>query len=165
VYTVQEGDTLLGIALEYGVNPDDIAALNALPDVNVLSIGQKLVLSLTPLAAPQPAAPPVARSSQANAQAKAPAGLPVHVVREGDTLIAIGAQYHVSVEELVRLNRLPDPDSLSLGQVLILSAIPESVYQSGNTDRPPRPAALVWLVAGPPEDHDFVSFIHIPQGS
>lgn len=162
VYTVQAGDTLLAIALRYGVNPDDIAALNALPDVNVLAIGQKLVLSLTPLKAPAPAAPPSVRPARSGV--KAPAGWPVHIVREGDTLSAIASQYGVSVNELVRLNRLGDPDALAIGQVLVLSALPEWVYEAANTDRPPHPRFPVWLIATP-EDDDFSSPLHIPQGN
>lgn len=162
VYTVQAGDTLLEIALRYGVNPDDIAALNALPDVNVLAIGQKLVISLTPLAAPAPAAPPPVRPVRSSA--KAPAGWPVHIVREGDTLSAIASQYDVSVDELVRLNRLSDPDALAIGQVLILSTMPEWVYDTPNTDRPPHPRFPVWLITAP-EDNGFTSPHHIPQGN
>ncbi len=165
VYTVQAGDTLLGIALRYGVNPDDIAALNALPDVNVLSIGQKLVLSLTPLkAAPPPARPAQANAGPARSDVKAPVGWPVHIVREGDTLSAIASQYGVSVDELVRLNRLSDPDALAIGQVLILSTMPEWVYNAANTDRPPHPRFPVWLIAAPKDD-DFTPLLHIPQGN
>lgn len=169
VYTVQPGDTLLAIALRYGVNPDDIAALNALPDVNVLAIGQRLVISLTPLKAPAAAAPLPTRPAQAGpglarSGAKAPAGWPVHIVREGDTLSAIASQYDVSVDELVRLNRLSDPDTLAIGQVLILSAMPEWVYDDANTDRPPHPRFPVWLIATSQGDA-FASPHHIPQGS
>jgi len=182
IYTVQAGDTLLAIALRYGVNPDDITALNALPDVNVLAIGQKLVISLTPLEAPAPAAPPPTRPAQASpglarSGATAPAGWPVHIVREGDTLSAIAWQYGVSVAELVKLNRLSDPDALAIGQVLVLSAMPEWVYNTANTDRPPHPrfpirystdylqeSRKLWLIAAPQGD-DFASPHHIPQGS
>jgi uncharacterized protein YkwD/nucleoid-associated protein YgaU len=175
VYTVRAGDTVLDIALRYGVNPDDIAALNGLPDVNALSVGQKLVVSMTPLAArpstapsldelaEPPPGPPSNPQAQANGSTNEPRGLPVHIVREGDTLLDIAAQYDVSLDNLIKLNRLADQDTLALGQVLILSAIPQSVYNDANTDRPPRPVPLVWLIHTPPED-EFTYFIHLPQG-
>ena len=41
-------------------------------------------------------------------------------VRPGDTLTAISAETGASIEEIVRLNNLPDPDTIHVGQVLIL---------------------------------------------
>lgn len=43
-YTVQPGDTLLGIASLYGVSPDQIASSSGLNDPNVLRIGQTLTI-------------------------------------------------------------------------------------------------------------------------
>jgi murein DD-endopeptidase MepM/ murein hydrolase activator NlpD len=46
-----------------------------------------------------------------------------YTVTSGDTLSAIAARFHVSVAHIVRLNKLPDPDALSLGQVLRIEPI------------------------------------------
>lgn len=43
-------------------------------------------------------------------------------VRSGDTLTAIAAKNHTSVEALARLNNLADPDKIGVGQTLKLSA-------------------------------------------
>jgi LysM repeat protein len=43
-YTVSDGDTLFGIASRLGVNTDTLASLNGLSDVNLLSIGQELLI-------------------------------------------------------------------------------------------------------------------------
>jgi len=48
-HTVQKGDTLYSIALEYGLDYRDLVSWNALPDNSLIHIGQ--VLKLTP---PQP---------------------------------------------------------------------------------------------------------------
>lgn len=51
--------------------------------------------------------------------ATAPDQLPgTHVVRPGETLLAVSRQYGVSLPELVAWNRLSDPNQLNVGQVL-----------------------------------------------
>lgn len=50
-HTVTSGDTLLGIALRYGVSVEELTALNALSNPNALSIGQ--VLRLPPASEPE----------------------------------------------------------------------------------------------------------------
>jgi len=42
VYTVQRGDTLYGIAMEFGVDVRELARWNELPDASVLRVGQSL---------------------------------------------------------------------------------------------------------------------------
>jgi LysM repeat protein len=46
VYIVQSGDTLLGIALEYGVDADALAARNGIEDPRNLQTGQRLIIPL-----------------------------------------------------------------------------------------------------------------------
>lgn len=61
-----------------------------------------------------------------------------YTVVRGDTLFAIAQRAHVSVSELVRLNRLNDADYLREGQVLQLDTAPtadpkHAAYSSGRT--------------------------------
>ncbi len=51
------------------------------------------------------------------------AGTQTYEVRSGDTLSAIAESFGVSVETLVAANRLPDPDRLDVGQVLVIPAV------------------------------------------
>jgi N-acetylmuramoyl-L-alanine amidase len=51
------------------------------------------------------------------------AGEPTVVVRPGDTLGAIAARYRTSIERLVALNQLADPDRIQVGQRLALPAV------------------------------------------
>jgi murein DD-endopeptidase MepM/ murein hydrolase activator NlpD len=44
VYTVQDGDTLSAIAQRYGISVNEIVAANDLPNPDVLSIGQTIVI-------------------------------------------------------------------------------------------------------------------------
>lgn len=58
VHTVQAGETLMAISRQYQVPVEQIIQLNNLTDANVLFVGQKLVISASPLAAtPLPATP------------------------------------------------------------------------------------------------------------
>jgi TolB protein len=47
VYAVQQGDTLLDIALKFGVDVDDLAAKNDITDPGKLSLGQELIIPFT----------------------------------------------------------------------------------------------------------------------
>ncbi|MHB0857246.1 MAG: LysM peptidoglycan-binding domain-containing protein [Anaerolineae bacterium] len=44
----------------------------------------------------------------------------VHIVQDGDTLKAIADQYGTTIERLVELNKMDDPNELFIGQVLIV---------------------------------------------
>jgi LysM repeat protein len=56
VYTVQEGDTLSAIAQRYSVTVEEIVSANGLPNPDILSIGQQLVIP-GHFVTPTPAAP------------------------------------------------------------------------------------------------------------
>jgi LysM repeat protein len=47
VYAVQSGDSLLGIALKFGVDVDELAAKNDITDPGKLSLGQELIIPFT----------------------------------------------------------------------------------------------------------------------
>lgn len=70
-----------------------------------------LVLMWAILAAPALAAPPVQQESG------------VHIVQPGETLSAIARLYGLTVEELVALNGLLDPDRLQVGQRLLVAGL------------------------------------------
>jgi lipoprotein NlpD len=54
-HTVRRGETVVGIALQYGLDYRDLAAWNGITNPNVVSVGQVLVLAAPPRA---PAPPP-----------------------------------------------------------------------------------------------------------
>src|SRR5690625_1835565 len=57
-------------------------------------------------------------SSPAAMNAAPDAGSVMHVVGKGETLWSIGHRYDVSVDQLIRLNELSEPDRLVIGQKL-----------------------------------------------
>lgn len=95
-YIVKKGDTLYGIAQNYGITVDALKAANNLSS-NSLSIGMGLVI------------PEVTSST--------PSASNIYVVKYGDTLYSIARMYGLTVDELKRLNNLTS-NMLSIGQQL-----------------------------------------------
>jgi LysM repeat protein len=73
IHVVVEGDSLLAIALQYGVTMEKLQELNALADVNFLSIGQELVIATTGSAAPASPPEPVPATPASELVASTPA--------------------------------------------------------------------------------------------
>ena len=93
IHVVRPGETLAGIAAEYGVDAGRLAADNAVQDG--LAVGQTLVIRFP---------------------------LQTHRVREGETLTGIASRHGLSVRALWRRNwPLGGKDNLYPGQDLVLS--------------------------------------------
>jgi LysM repeat protein len=107
-HTVAEGETLAGIAAEYGVPEADLRAWNGLAGGEPAP-GAVLAVHL-PIALP------------ADAPAEAPLGR--HVVETGDTLHRIALRYGTTQDALIRLNGLRDPNAIRIGQSLKVPAAP-----------------------------------------
>jgi murein DD-endopeptidase MepM/ murein hydrolase activator NlpD len=111
-YTVQQGDTLTGIARRFGVSMMTVWWANKLKSKDELRVGQKLII------------PPTS-------------GL-VITVAEGDTLEALAAKHKVKAAEIVEFNGLTD-ETLVLGQVLV---VPDALGKAIATPKPtPRSVA------------------------
>jgi len=109
--------------------------------------------SSSPLATPESTAIPTTVAPTAT-PADQPINQPTdqlsHTVREGDTLRAIAQAYGVSVEDLVAVNGLADPNLLYVGQTLIMpdgstiaSTAPVSTTQEPSpTEVPAQPTPI-----------------------
>ncbi len=64
-------------------------------------------------------------------------------VRRGDTLWALSRRYHTTVSELVRLNNIPDPNLIYVGQVLRLPGEDQPQGQFYTV----RPGDTLWAIA------------------
>jgi murein DD-endopeptidase MepM/ murein hydrolase activator NlpD len=102
VYIVQEGDTLIGIALRFGVSVDDLAAANGLADPSAIFPGMTLRL---------PGYEGVSGVLQT---------LPVGA---GENLESLSLRHGIAPDDLARLNRLVSPSRLYVGQPLIVPVI------------------------------------------
>jgi len=115
-YTVQPGDSLADIAALYSTTVEELLRLNDLPEPNLLHSGQTIVVPRRDGPPPEPTAPPPEPLPTPTAR--------VHVVEEGETLSAIAQRYGTTVDELLRLNDLPDPNNIPAGQSLVLPPPP-----------------------------------------
>lgn len=104
VHVVQPGEGIFEIAQAYGVTEADIVAANNIADVNLVRVGQELLIpGVSPL------------------EAAAARGT-VHVVQPGESLLGIAVRYGVTVEEILAVNQIDNPDALAIGQQLIIPA-------------------------------------------
>lgn len=101
-YTVQAGDTLLGIAMAHDVPMAAIQLQNGLGASTTVRLGQELEI---------PAA---------GSWGDASPFWVVHEVASGETLSAVASQYGLALSDLLSANNAVDPDRLSVGQALVL---------------------------------------------
>ena len=99
-HIVRRGDTLSGIAGQYGMDPRTLAAINGISDNERVLAGSRLRLSGRPV-------PDVGSSGS-------------HVVAPGESLSTIARRYGVDVEELATANGVEDVDRIATGARLAI---------------------------------------------
>ncbi|HHA0036748.1 TPA: N-acetylmuramoyl-L-alanine amidase AmiB [Yersinia enterocolitica] len=115
IHKVQRGETLSGIASQYGVSMAVLRQNNTLKN-DVVWVGQRLKIPVSGVTV-------AAAAPKAVAKAKPSKSQPVkHQVKRGDTLSAIAARYGVSMSEIERANKIKS-GNVQLGQTL---TIPQS---------------------------------------
>ncbi len=126
-YTVRAGDTLSGIAAQFGTSYQNLANINHLSNPNQIYVGQTLVIRGG--APAQPATP-----SNNNT------GSGTYTVQAGDTLSGIAAKFGTSYENLASLNGISNPNLIVVGQTLRVSgnsnasaARPSTSYSNNGT--------------------------------
>ena len=110
-YTVVSGDTISAIAEKFDVNFIIIMLLNGLNNDSVLTVGQEVIIPDPNMAIPTPTALPtnLRRGDEI-----------LYFVLPGDTLAGIAAEFFSTEDALVEANELEDPNSLFVGQLLIV---------------------------------------------
>ena len=121
IYVVARGDTVKSLATRFSSTVDSILASNpAITNVNLIYEGQRLtiyVVTTTPPVTPAPA----------------PSGQ-TYYVQKGDTLRKIAAKFNTSVDLILQLNSIANPNVIYVGQAITLPAyISTYIVQKGDT--------------------------------
>ena len=105
IHIVKSGDTISSISNLYSINKDLIIKLNNLKDENYIFVGQNLIIS----------------ESTANIKNKSDLINNYHIVQTGENLTEISSKYKLNLEYLIEINNLKNPNSIIVGQKLLLS--------------------------------------------
>ena len=127
---VKAGDTLSGIAYQYGISWQSLAAANGLTETSKIRIGQKLVLPATALAKPRP--PQTHTHKPGSKENTAAAGQTTtktavakegtHTVKAGDSLWTIAKAHHIKFSDIQAWNPSAVDKPLKIGQSIIIKA-------------------------------------------
>ena len=107
--TVEKGDSLSKIAKRYGTTVDALVRINELCDANQIFVGQVVLLE-------DPEA-------DADAAAEDRVETAIVTVQPGDSLSKIAKRHDTTVEELMALNDIDDPNLLFVGQELLVDEV------------------------------------------
>ena len=122
IHIVKIGDTVTSIAKFYSINKSLIIKLNNLKDDNYIYVGQNLIIS-------EPSQYPKKHSNLIKNY---------HIVQIGESLTEISNKYKLNLGYLIEINNLNNPDSIKVGQKLLLSeSYPTSSdnYQITNNEK------------------------------
>ncbi len=118
VYTIQEGDTIAGVASKFGISTNTVLWANGLGSNNVIKVGDHLTILPT-------------------------TGV-LHKVASGETVLAIAQEYNAKAAEIIAYNGLGEDAKLSVGQNIIVPEgyiapreAPQTVSQNTRIARDP----------------------------
>lgn len=135
VHYVRLGESLYGIAAQYGVGVEAILAQNGLVNPDMIFVGQALVIP-TRGYGPSPVYPGQRYGCIGS-----------HTVQMGETLSSIAWTYGTTIEALLRLNNLANADFVYVGQQLCVPMTGGSAPQPAYSNYGPAPAAYYHTVA------------------
>jgi len=104
IHIVKSGDTISSISKFYSINKDLIIKLNNLKDENYIFVGQNLIIS----------------ESTEKLTKQSDLINNYHIVQTGENLTEISNKYNLKVIDLIEINNLNNPDSIKVGQKLII---------------------------------------------
>lgn len=139
IHVVQAGETLYGIAVQYGLDPTSIIAANNIANQDGIFIGQGLRIpgyAASPTAGVTQIQPTqqvivIDNSNSIGSPIQSTSGTPVppntvqvvHVVQSGEGLFAIAANYGVDADAIAAANNIQNFELISIGQRLVIPGV------------------------------------------
>lgn len=123
IYIVARGDTLKGLAARFQSTVENIMANNpSIKSANLIYEGQRLnIYAVAPGTTPPPPPPPSGQT---------------YYVQKGDTLRIIAARFRTTVDAILKINSIPDPNVIYVGQAISIPAgVSTYIVQKGDTLR------------------------------
>jgi len=169
-YRIQKGDTVVSVAQEYGISPEQLARLNRLRTSGRLKVGRVINLPEQPAPAlaaltPAPPSPPARPATLGKVGAPPPAAIPsapaatpgtatpaiaateaagVYVVKRGESLADIASKVGLTEGQLLDLNNIRNRDFIFEGEQLAIKPGVQPPAQVASTAAPggkaPNPA-------------------------
>lgn len=105
IYIVKRGDTLSEIALKYSTTVSNIASLNNIGNPNLIYPGQKLAINY----------------SNNGIDGQNACGKIAYKIKRGDTLSEIALKFETTVNHIVMLNNIANPNLIYAGNTILIS--------------------------------------------
>lgn len=102
---VQRGNTLSQIAAEYNTSYEYLAKINNIPNPNLIYVGQQLEV-------------PILKTSNINDTSHK-----LYIIKWGDTLTSISEKFDVSIQIIITLNNISNPNLIYAGSTLRIPTI------------------------------------------
>lgn len=132
IHVVQPGDNLFRLSLRYNTTIGAIAAANGIVNVNLIYVGQQLVI-------PGPGTPPTPPPATGVPPTQAPGQVTTYTVVRGDYLSSIARRFNTTVAAIAQLNGIVNVNLIYPGQVLRISGsgpAPQPTPAPGATQAP-----------------------------
>lgn len=119
IHEVQYRDNLFRLSLYYGLPIDQIAQRNGITNINLIIVGQKLVIPGCGTTGNPPPPTSVPGTGPYPPYPQPPSGR-IHVVRQYENLFRLSLQYGVSVHAIAAANGIANINLIYIGQQLVI---------------------------------------------
>lgn len=109
-YTVVSGDTLSQIAADYNTTVSTLVSLNGISNPNLIYVGEVIKI------------PVLHTVTVKSSTSTSTTGVITYTVKSGDTLSAIALKFGTTVNSIVALNNISNPNLIYPGEVLTIRA-------------------------------------------
>jgi LysM repeat protein len=122
VYQVKAGDTLAGVAAQFGLTARDLETANNLAPGTIVAIGRELVIPEHTNAKGSAELEKLLDSRQTGGRTVAGGAEngKFYTIQRGDNPAAIARRFKVTASQLLRVNNIDDPKKLQVGQRILI---------------------------------------------